>query len=58
MYYCFNSQSVVRNATTQAQVEMFEQEMTRMKLKHQLDVKVSQCLADPLHSLCPNSQTR
>ena len=37
----FVLQAVVRNATTQAQVELFEQEMTRMKLKHQLDVKVS-----------------
>lgn len=32
-------EAVVRNATTQAQVELFEQEMTRMKLRHQLDVK-------------------
>ncbi|KAH3835185.1 hypothetical protein DPMN_108532 [Dreissena polymorpha] len=31
--------AAVRNATTQAQIEMFEQELTRMKLAHQLEVK-------------------
>ncbi|XP_045203592.2 trichohyalin-like isoform X4 [Mercenaria mercenaria] len=31
--------AALRNATTQAQVEMFEQEMTRMKLAHKLEVK-------------------
>ncbi|KAL4230969.1 hypothetical protein ACF0H5_011342 [Mactra antiquata] len=34
-----SDKAALRNATTQAQVEMFEQEMTRMKLAHQLEMK-------------------
>ncbi|XP_060565991.1 uncharacterized protein LOC132725016 [Ruditapes philippinarum] len=35
----YSNSAALRNATTQAQVEMFEQEMTRMKLAHKLEVK-------------------
>ena len=39
-WLCFCIQAALRHATSQAQVERFEQEVTRMKLDHQLDIKV------------------
>ena len=40
LLFLFHLQAALRNATTQGQVEMFEQEMTRMKLAHQQEIKV------------------
>ncbi|WAQ99718.1 CD158-like protein [Mya arenaria] len=49
--------ATLRNATTQAQVEMFEQEMTRMKLAHRLEVKEAAQKAFTQHKDVGENQT-
>ncbi|XP_052796141.1 coiled-coil domain-containing protein 158-like isoform X1 [Mya arenaria] len=50
-------EATLRNATTQAQVEMFEQEMTRMKLAHRLEVKEAAQKAFTQHKDVGENQT-
>lgn len=42
MAFFFSSltQATLKSSTSQAQIEQFEQEIARLKIKHQLDLKV------------------
>ena len=39
-YICCFQQAAVKSAASQAKVEQYEQDLARLKLKHQLELKV------------------